>query len=563
MKDFLDIIRNIISHYKDLINSREPQNEELIELLDNNKRLIEIDLNSFYTFLDGEITDEEKKLLEGLVYLSSKRDKQGNLLYSFNDSQQNFLTSLKDRVKNKKDLFIDDYKYLQFYKKLYTGLKSNHFTHFYDLEKAFKELNISKKEQISVLSSIIDNNRKYLEVTEEEVNVLVEYNNNIEVLKTVLKKYNIDVNDIEDSIKKRLLKHVNINDMQLLFDRLNELVPDYVSNLFINNQKLFARIAILSTIDNLEYVEEFAKKYKLNIEDVLDIPSFICPISGDRLFEYGTGAQVGGQSEYGGFEYLKGIVELLESKGIDVAEAYDSNITLFRSNPKTVKENMELFAFYGIKIDNTTGFSGVLHKSAGTVLDRFIEVHELGYSYVKNNPGQAQFNMDSIFYPLYFAERNYPELEIIEQRSNSMVIKQKMLKDLLKTSGVKTVKDIKERMDIQKFEIDDEKQAFYDTITQKQIVSEDIEVLEEPIVKKIEEKYKTSRFVYDINGTRISRLKVLRVLNSLYENEIDIGFDEVRYALGYNSILNNNDINHIYNSINKNSLSLGGGQSNG
>ena len=563
MKDFLDIIKNIISHYKDSISSREPQNDEFIDMLQNNKKLSKIELNSFYSLMEGNITDEEKKLLEGIVYLTSKRDKQGNMLYLLNESQQAFLSSLVVKVKNKQDLFIDDYRYLQFYKKLYSGLKSNHFTHFFDLETAFKELNISKKDQIMILSEIIENNRKYLEVTEEDVDVLVEYNNSVEVLKNALAKYRISIDDLEENIKNRLLKHVNISDMQTLFDKLNTLVPNYVLTLFNKNQRLFARIAILSTIENLDYIEDFAKKYSLNIYELLDIPSFICPVSSDRILGYGVGTNGSGQGEYGGFEYLKGIVELLESKGIDVREAYNRDVTLFRSNPKTVKENLDLFAFYGIKIDNSTGYSGVLHKSAGTALDRYIEVHEKGYEYIKNNPGQAQKNMDSMFYPLYFAEKQSPNVEIIERRSNTIVIKQKALKGLLKSYGVKTIEDIKEKLNIHDFKIDEEKHSFYDTIIQKQVYSEDMELLNNPYVKRLENKYKISRFIYDINGTRISRLKVIRILSNFKERGIEIGEDEIKYALGYNSILDNNDINHISNCVKQNSLSLGGGQLNG
>ena len=57
--------------------------------------------------------------------------------------------------------------------------------------------------------------------------------------------------------------------------------------------------------------------------------------------------------------------------------------------------------------------------------------------------------------------------------------------------------------------------------------------------------------IYNFDGVRISRLKVLRIYNKLIKNGIEDSMDSFMYAITYKSILSELSYTKIYNCVKK------------
>ena len=63
----------------------------------------------------------------------------------------------------------------------------------------------------------------------------------------------------------------------------------------------------------------------------------------------------------------------------------------------------------------------------------------------------------------------------------------------------------------------------------------------------LENNYKKDTLTYVINRTRVSRIKVLRILSYLNSRGIDINQDVIQYAFRFNYIYTANDLDNIMN----------------
>ena len=96
------------------------------------------------------------------------------------------------------------------------------------------------------------------------------------------------------------------------------------------------------------------------------------------------------------------------------------------------------------------------------------------------------------------------------------------------------------------------KDKFDEIIKNKEDVDISNSIFSNPYIESIN-KYidYDNALIYNFNGVRISRLKVLRIYNKLIKNGIKDSLDSFMYAVTYNSILSSENFDKIYKCLKK------------
>ena len=238
-------------------------------------------------------------------------------------------------------------------------------------------------------------------------------------------------------------------------------------------------------------------------------------------------------------------------------------------NPIILKYNLETLSdVYRIDMTDGKSFTGILLGTSIENLDRIIESTKCGYEYAKaNNSSLVNITLKNL-YQIRVADARGINLFYYENRKAKDANGDEMLYHaLVKFSAHgKSLDDPKYKDDerlkilelsdgevqrefgqvIPDFVSDKEKSATYDVLVSS-TKSERITITDNPYIKLLDSHYKVNEFLYMINTTLISRQKVLRVCQNLKDNGIRIGEEEIKYALSYNSILNEEDVKNISN----------------
>ena len=110
--------------------------------------------------------------------------------------------------------------------------------------------------------------------------------------------------------------------------------------------------------------------------------------------------------------------------------------------------------------------------------------------------------------------------------------------------------------------------SMYETNVANQLFEgeEKEEALKDDYIKVLEdESVKQSSLLYEVNGVRISRQKVLRIFNFYKNKKININKDEIMLALLYGSIVTDEEIKKVEEFVDElvNSVTIGGKKING
>ncbi|MBR2248512.1 MAG: hypothetical protein IKG58_01970 [Bacilli bacterium] len=553
---FIDSLKNSKEEAKkqleNLKNSKVDRKliDLLSDVLDGKEINEKIDEDEIKKYIENEnFTDEEIRKLDFVIFIINKSnirmdESQRSLCDKIKKTIEKRLAKEKDISKLEKQIELSD-------KVIEDLSEKKHFERFDDLEELLNSIDMSNEDKLEVLKSItISNIHKSdsLEISNEE---LVPEGKVIKLFSN----YGLDYNKLSDELKLRLRKNVNLENADDLLSLLKNKEIDY-KDIYKRSGSIFVAFLCKSSSEIVLGLEKSCNKYGIDFKAVVKKCALVLyPNTGTGSYvkhkKYGNSGKHyesgSGASNYfednGASNYFEDNIEFLDSIGIDVKHAYEKNQKIFITNPDVLKRNY--YTLTNVYMLNITDIGvGIFSSRAIENFDRYIEASPLGYDYINENNSFLCNSGELDILKIKFSEQEYPG-ELFKITSTGKLQKDKItVYDMLPNNPL-TLQEaigISETHNREKQRSRSERYGYIDI---KPLDSIPSNVFNQKWIKLIERKNKYDEFTYMFNGTRISRPKVLRVCAHLLNDVENLNPAMIKYALAYNSILNDQDVDNI------------------
>ena len=536
--------------------------KDALDLLKNecvdNKRIKELDLEKdFDGFIEilNTIFSTSRTAMNILINLYEEYDEKGMFsdLTLFNDLKTIITTNKEFKVletdKSEQTslqlskLLIDDYEnsykvfdyfnlFKVYQKKLVKKTNSHKFNALKKIsayEEAKKALTSSKDalptDELMLIDpdiafEIIKYKSNKLEKEYREEKELYEINNNeITPLNEALYKYGIHFFTYEE--KKKILDNISLNDINLLLSILNSskmkfLLSDKNTLLEIMYSSNLSIISNINDLINNKIINEsfIEKNIGILFNKECSVLKNIIPKNMD---------------------FSKNL-QALNNAGIQINNVKKHNINILLQEEEKLTSKIELAKIYGfdLKNDDLLNFSILEDSNIFNIVDQLLEqginvTTEILSDIKKKDPNFAKRTKLAIeigLNDLIIDNKINP----IVANKNSFYIKNEAIDEYLE-NNINTLLE----------------QKYIECLENDERLKIDPTLLMFKEIKMIEESFKVSDTLYNINGISISRIKFLRNMTSLVKS-FDIHEDtsvKITNALLYNSILTNNQIKQL------------------
>lgn len=559
-------------------NTKE-YNEELVKLYEELKNdmssLIYIKSNELKSLINSFKIDDKDRLYKEILtikkILTMNKDYKSTLrlFKKDKDSYNYFLDKFKEYNDNNTDSDPNIIK-LDNKQSEYLKLKDNLNKENYNikskditlLEKIFK--NNIDEESIEVLVELVNyENGKYKErLSKSKKKSSLELNDSN--LESMFKKYNYDYSKLEDTYKNYLKEKGNLKNIEDIFITLeNHEYP------IIEDNYVLTSILLGSDSTTLEKVTNFARENKLIPKSLLDISGALLTQNNNTTNKDDYSIMTTGSS----LDFMRNITTLRENS-ISINYIYQGCKSILTMPNSLLVKNLDLFNKYGFSFEYKR--KGVIDPSPCALLsehfaeiaDQFIEIHPDGLSYLVDNLSNLKTvsNPDALmFYNIYESYKNFkgnlndpldgPFRKVMEDGKPNFQLKAIITRnkpEYRNTYYMGITEDYKKEA-TNTMNIDIHNKDKFDKIINN---SKDIDIsnsiFNNPYIVSIN-KYidYDNALIYNFDGVRISRLKVLRVYNKLIKNGIEDSLDSFMYSITYNSILSELSYTKIYNCVKK------------
>lgn len=536
--------------------------KDALDLLKNecvdNKRIKELDLEKdFDGFIEilNTIFSTSRTAMNILINLYEEYDEKGMFsdLTLFNDLKTIITTNKEFKVleadKSEQTslqlskLLIDDYEnsykvfdyfnlFKVYQKKLVKKTNSHKFNALKKIsayEEAKKVITSSKDalptDELMLIDpdiafEIIKYKSNKLEKEYSEEKELYEINNNeITPLNEALYKYGIHFFDYEE--KKKILDNISLNDINLLLSILNSSKMKFL----LSDKNTLLEIMYSSNLSIISNINELINNKIIN-------ESFIEKNIG---ILFNKECSVLKNIIPKNMDFSKNL-QALNNAGIQINNVKKHNIDVLLQDEEKLTSKIELAKIYGfdLKNDDLLNFSILEDSNIFNIVDQLLEqginvTTEILSDIKKKDPNFAKRTKLAIeigLNDLIIDNKINP----IVANKNSFYIKNEAIDEYLE-NNINTLLE----------------QKYIECLENDERLKIDPTLLMFKEIKMIEESFKVSDTLYNINGISISRIKFLRNMTSLVKN-FDIHEDtsvKITNALLYNSILTNNQIKQL------------------
>ena len=533
-----------------------------LDLLKNecvdNKRIKELDLEKdFDGFIEilNTIFSTSRTAMNILINLYEEYDEKGMFsdLTLFNDLKTIITTNKEFKVletdKSEQTslqlskLLIDDYEnsykvfdYFNLFKIYQKKLVKKTNNHKFNALKKISAYEEAKKALTSpkdvlptneltlinpdIAFEIIKYKSNKLEKEYREEKELYEINNNeITPLNEALYKYGIHFFTYEE--KKKILDNISLNDINLLLSILDSskmkfLLSDKNTLLEIMYSSNLSIISNINDLINNKIINESIVEKNIGI-----LFNKECSVLENIIPKY--------------MDFSKNL-QALNNAGIQINNVKKHNIDVLLQDEEKLTSKIELAKIYGfdLKNDDLLNFSILEDSNIFNIVDQLLEqginvTTEILSDIKKKDPNFAKRTKLAIkigLNDLIIDNKINP----IVANKNSFYIKNEAIDEYLE-NNINTLLE----------------QKYIECLENDERLEIDPNLLMFKEIKIVEENFKVSDTLYNINGIPISRIKFLRNMTSLVKN-FDIYEDtsvKIANALLYNSILTNNQIKQL------------------
>lgn len=444
--------------------------------------------------------------------------------------------------------------------------------------------------ELDTLNILFDNNDLDQEVRREFLVSLIKYNKNIfnykkgftknmEVarygnidvreVKSIFKKYNYNFDKLDVKIQNKILEFGvlgKIKEVLCVLYKLNIKIDEESNGYFLMS------LVLASDKETIAKTIKFILNKKVPYEKLLKIPSvFISEESDDfekrrfnrfRILEHSV------------FEenrpYIVGTAEgfrknalLLEKYGLTLRNVLDRCPELLVIDSKRLHNNLEMYLEYGFPLEKKkklidSALSALTALNFCEIVDQFIEIHPYGVKYLRDNLScvkTVESPYDVIFYNIYYSIK----VEGIERAFRRIISNKKEylcvqgdINNRFSNSYKGITNDNKREITktiIPKFK---NESKYRDILNKNEYRMIDVDIFDNEFIQKINTfSDQEEPLLYNFEGIRISKIKVLRIFNMLIKNGVVATLDSFLFAVCYNTIISDEDYKRLCSLIEK------------
>lgn len=460
------------------------------------------------------------------------------------------------------------------YKSLSTKLNNPKNTKFITdldtLNTLFNDNKLEENVKRDLLVSLIKYNKNIF-------NYKIGFTNNMEIarygnidigeVKGIFKKYGYDFDRLDTGFQNKILEFGvigKIKEVLCVLYQLNIKIDEKENGYFLMSlvlagdkesiartmkfilsknvlvEKLFKIPSVFISEDNTEFNREKTNRFK-----IVDYSIF----SEDRPYIVGTALKFRNNSL------------LLEKYGLSLKNILDKYPQVLIVDSDRLYNNLEMFLEYGFSFNKSkklidSSLSALTSLKFCDIVDQFIEVHPYGIKYLRDNLScikTISSAFDVIFYSMYYSNvlegedrafrriiSNNREYLCLQGDINNRFGEAYMgITDTNKVSVTNTF--------IPKFKDQDK----YKNILEKnkyRVI--DVDIFDNRYIQKINTFSDDQEpLIYNFDGIRISKIKVLRIFNILIKNSIIGNLDSFMFSISYNTIISEDNYNKLYDLI--------------
>lgn len=577
--------QEVISQYKSLEKVDLKTEEEIYnDVVTDFFNIVNIDLKILKKLIlrfsissdDGSQMISDLKVIIKLLKLSSHGDVATILSEEQMTTLNKFLINLKKDLDNNYEFINKRYdldeinKEIKVSKKIIKALldsnNSTFITDIFLLNSAFKALDISTEEMTDILKFILKYNRQIYDYKTGNCNIktlTLLGKTNISELKDIFSRFGFDFESFSVKVKDNIMQFANVSNIENVLRSLKKNGYD------VKDEYLLMGLIIGSDELTIDRISSLAFARGLLPDEVLKIGSILIKQSCNRvksslihdrflIFNFiDPNLYVFGASD----DFEKNIKEL-SKWGISVRYVYERVPQVLCSSNIVLTHNLALFQEYGFSLKTKTNklsspvISMLMNYTTYQIIDRFIEVHPLGIEYLRENLSilkQIKRLDDLVFYKLYYSSKNDKDnsafMLIVD--SNSYLCMQG------KVSGLSSIyydsyASINEdnKYIITKAYTPVYTRDYYALVKNEIDHDIDARVFDSPYIQHIN-KYsdKKEALVYNFDGIRISKLKVLRIFDALLNAGILLDDESFLFAVLFNTIISQEDYEKVKSMI--------------
>lgn len=561
---------NLITLLKEVINENKKTIKEYnhqldknlsdkIEILDNLRKdineITKIEISKLNEIVDlFQITDEENEnmkkeldIIKALLTLNQKEKTNYTLLSNQLAIISSFLDNLEiyiDKKTREKQEIDPEYNHIititnKYKDLLYKIKRPNTNELIIDINiilQLFQDSKVTEEEKQIILLALIKYNQEVMREKEKE-RTNKKRKITVKELTNILNRYGYDWSKLDkksqDLLKKygttKIIEDVLETMQKLEFPKLDEKKEGLLLSTYL----------IATTKDTIEKTTAIAQERGINITELKGLVSAFIP--NDYLYE--------NKYKIGRYEDFKKNISLLVEHGINITTIIDKGKDLLLITNSKLQKNLEWLECYGLYsnlqeealLDDF--ITALKSQNIPEIIDLWIENHSLGLQYIKNNLSILSSHMSNqaiLLYKLYKSEKD--NLNDAFRLTVSNGVKKLSLRKVITQNNMiyQGIHDKESALTITNHQKPIfEKEKEYENIAKKSLkskISDDIFEKEEIInINRFGDAKET--LLYDINGLKVSKLKVLRIYDALCKNNLGNTLDALLYAICYNKII--------------------------
>jgi len=569
--ELIAILKDAINHKKSDVkeyNDRLDQNlSKKIELLENLKKdvneITKVDINQINEMIDAfKIKEEEKNnlkkeldIIKAVLTLNKTEKTNYTLLPNQLAAITTFVENLEKYIENKnleKQSIDPEYNHIMSltkqYKKLLSQLKKpNQETLITDIDtilEMFQEEAIGEEEKQAILLSLIKYN---YELTRKKEVTITSKNKKMTVqeLSLIFKKYGYAYEKLDKKYKEKLRSEGNRRQIEEVFSTMQKLE---FTKLDEKTEGLLLTTYLLATSkENLEEITKIAQQRGINMTTIEKLVSAY--ISNEYICD--------GKYSIGRKEDFKKNVSLLVEHGISIPYVAEKEKEILILTNKRLQENLEWLERYGLYSEEAESsllddfLSALKSPYIPEMIDIWIESHPLGLRYIKNNLTALSTNIETnklLFHKLHLSAtigNNEAFRLTMSNGVKKLLLRKEITNDDIEYQGIHDMASAKKVNNQKEIRLKMAKE--YQSIARESLhhaISSTI--FEYPEIISLD-RFSDSKesLLYDINGLRISKLKVLRIYNALCEQNLGKTIDALLFAITYHKILTEEEYNDL------------------
>ena len=497
-------------------------------------------------------------------------DSQINVLNKFTNYLHEYVVTRRDfatyeNIDIEKITFLND-KYKSLATLLNNPKNKKFVSDISTLNILFDENNVSSDEKRDILLSIIKYNKSLFNYKKkEDESSITKYGDlDIDKVRVIFKKYDYDFDSFSDNFRNKVLGNGS-------FVRIREVLDSLSKYKFpkVLNEYTLMSLLLGSDKETISRCVSLATSNKLKVEQLLRIPGVLIKRQNGTILSkrYNKFRIVGYDSDnykdevyiVGSFKDFEKNIYSLSKYGLSIKNVFNRCPLVLVIPNEMLSDNLETFLEYGFTFKDRSNnlfdkaMPALLCNNLAEVIDQFIEIHPYGISYLRQNLScikTVSSCFDTMFYKIYYSIMkkgiNESFITVISNNKSFLCFKNLDSEEYLNINDNNKVEItntiIPEFTDRGK----------YMEIIKNTDLSIDFEIFDNEFIQNINVySDKEEPLIYNFDGIRISKIKVLRIFNALLKNHVLANMDSFMFSVTYNTIINQNDYNRLADIIKK------------